>query len=586
MTEKREDPPKYRVILNWDGDDALGQKEVPMSREDFIGLLYGDLGELPIDCLFWNGSAGSTAFYPSKVLEFKAEAEGGRCANQGQWRAIASAKAMIERGEDVNRSAIDGAQQHGVDVFFSFRMNDQHGDPTDTPRLKRDHPELLLGSQAPSWFATSYDYSHQRVREHRLEMIREVAEGYDFDGIELDWQRHALHLPVAHAFRRRYVLTDFMRQARRIIEEAGRRRGRPLYLAARVGASLESCLHVGYDVERWVEEGLMDYLIPSACAEMDSSLDGRYWVELCAGRSIRVNPSLGGFYYNATQGTGDSQAHFRSATRALAARLLDSGIDGFYLFNWYTQLVERSGLIVELVDPDALARATKTYIATARPSREEGTPFAGIDEQDRIYGEVPVELHPTSTACGPTVSWEVVDDAPAAAAAGVLMGITLRLHLQEWTPADEVVVRYDWSGTGGRYRALSGAGAEQPRRGGTCGLDGVRAAGGGGFPRHPLRRDRARRAQSGNRRPPHPAGPRPGNRLPRLAPQPLGNALTIIRRPRSFHAGWVVVLVAADLARPSVVAKTGECKWGNSTNARSSSTSSCGARSASSTRYR
>ena len=436
-------PPSYRVIVNWDGDDALGQKEVPMSRQDFIDLLYGRLGALPIDCLFWNGSPGGTAFYPSDVLEFKGEAEGGRCQNQMQWRAIASARAMIARGEDPNQSAIDGARQHGVDVFFSFRMNDQHGDLTDMPRLKRDNPDLLLGSQAPPWFSTSYDYTHQAVREHRLEMIREVAEKYEFQGIELDWQRHAHHLPVAHAFRRRYVLTDFMRRARAIVDAAARRRGRPLYLAARVGASLEGCLHVGYDVERWVEEGLMDYLIPSACAEMDSALDGRYWVELCAGRNIRVSPSLGGFYYNTTHGAGDPQTHFRRATRALAARLLATGIDGFYLFNWYTQLVQRGSLIAELADPAKLQRASKTYIATARPSREPDTPFAGIDDQDRIYGEVPVELHPTTTHCGPMVCWEIVDDAPAAAVEGRLAGITLRLHLEEWSLVDELAVTYD-----------------------------------------------------------------------------------------------------------------------------------------------
>jgi hypothetical protein len=442
MTDRAE-LPKYRVIVNWDGDDALGQKEVPMSREEFIGLLYGEVDALPIDCLFWNGSPGSTAFYPSKVLEFKGDADGGLCGNQMQWRAIASARAMIERGEDPNQSVIDGGRQHGVDVFFSFRMNDQHGDSTDTPRLKRDHPELLLGNQAPSWFATSYDYTHQRVREHRLEMIREVAENYDFDGIELDWQRHAHHLPVEHAFRRRYVLTDFMRQVRKILNDAGRRRGRPLYLAARVGTSLEGCLHVGYDVERWVREELMDYLIPSACAEMDSSLDAGYWVGLCAGRPIRVSPSLGGFFYNATHGAGEPDIHFRNATRALAARLLADGVDGLYLFNWYTQLAARGHLVEEIADAAALLRATKTYIATARPSRQADTPFAGIDDQDRIYGEVPVELHPTATPCGPTIAWELVDDAPAADADGKLLGITLRLHLQEWSLGDELVVSYD-----------------------------------------------------------------------------------------------------------------------------------------------
>ena len=435
--------PQYRVIMNWDGDDALSQAEVPMSRDKLVDVLYGGLEGTAVDCAFWNGSAGSTAFYPSEVLEFKGDADGGGCDGVMPWRSIANARAMIQRGEDPNESAIAGAREKGLDIFYSCRMNDQHQDPTDMPRLKREHPELRLGDTVPPWFSTSWDYTHARVREHRLDMVRELADNYDFDGIELDWQRHAHHLPVHHAFRRRYVLTDFMRLARQIVRQAGERRGRPLWLAARVAASHEACLHVGYDVEQWVEEELVDYLIPSACAEMDSSLDGRWWVELCRDRPIRVYPSLGGFFYNETHGTGDQETHFQNAVRAVAARLLAEGVDGLYTFNWYTQQRLRHTLLAQMGAAATLARASKTYISTVRVYRAPGSGFAGIDDQDRIYGEVPVELHPTTTEVGPIIRWNVVDDAPAAAADGQLEGITLRLHLQDWSTRDTLAVHYD-----------------------------------------------------------------------------------------------------------------------------------------------
>lgn len=435
-------PPRYRLVLNWDGDDAFRQSEAPMSKEKFDEVLYGGL-EGVVDCMFWNGSSGSTAFYPSDVLEFKGDADGGRFDSVQSWRSIANAKAMIERGEDPNETAIEGARKRGMDVFFSFRMNDQHQDSLDTPQMKRDHPEWLLGDKAPAWFNTSWDYTHLLVREHRLAMVKEVVDRYDFDGIELDWQRHAHHLPVHQAFRRRYVLTDFMRQVRQLADEASSRRGRKLYLAARVSASLEGCLHVGYDIEQWVAEGLIDFLIPAACAEMDSSLDGGWWTSLCRDTPIRVNPSLGGWFYNETHGTTDQETYFRQATRALAARLLSEGVDGLYLFNWYTQKGPRRGLMAEIRDPALLHRATKTYITTARSYRAPGTGFAGIDDQDRIYGEVPVELHPTSTDAGPTVAWNVVDDAPAADAEGKLERITLRFHLRDWSPLDKLTVNYD-----------------------------------------------------------------------------------------------------------------------------------------------
>ena len=214
--------PRYKVIVNWDGDDALAHAEAGMAKETFQEILFGGLEHTGVDCVFWNGNPGATALYPSKVLELMGESEGlsratalpgvSGVAGVQRWRSIANAKAMIARGEDPNTSAIEGARQRGLGIWFSFRMNDQHGDPADIPQLKRDHPELTLGDGAPPWFATSYDYSHEAVRAHRLEMIREVAEGYDFDGIELDWQRHAHHLPIKEACERQTLVQIHLRR--------------------------------------------------------------------------------------------------------------------------------------------------------------------------------------------------------------------------------------------------------------------------------------------------------------------------------------------------------------------------------------
>jgi hypothetical protein len=199
-------------------------------------------------------------------------------------------------------------------------------------------------------------------------------------------------------------------------------------------------------VELWVEEGLIDYLIPSAYAEMDPSLDAAWWVELCRNTPIRVYPSLGGFYFDETHGTQDVETHFTRATRALALRLHEEGVDGFYTFNWYSQTRRRRGLLQQLADPESLHYATKTYITTVRPYRAPGAGFAGLDDQDRIYGEVPVELFPTQTGAGTTETWKISDDAPAAG--DRLEGITLRLHLRDWSTLDELNVSYDGQALG------------------------------------------------------------------------------------------------------------------------------------------
>ena len=100
----------------------------------------------------------------------------------------------------------------------------------------------------------------------------------------------------------------------------------------------------------------------------------------------------------------------------------------------------------------------KSYISSAKvdkqPALEDriarldgsaGTPFVGGDQQDRIYGTVPVRLFCTRTG-GPTTTFDVVDDVAAAASAGLLEGVTLRVHLKDWSPPDEIEVAFDgWS---------------------------------------------------------------------------------------------------------------------------------------------
>ena len=72
-------------------------------------------------------------------------------------------------------------------------------------------------------------------------------------------------------------------------------------------------------------------------------------------------------------------------------------------------------------------------VAAACACALSGRPFAGGEQQDRIYGTVPVPLRPTNRA-GALLTWSVVDDAPAAQAVGELEAVTLRLHLKDWSP--------------------------------------------------------------------------------------------------------------------------------------------------------
>jgi hypothetical protein len=163
------------------------------------------------------------------------------------------------------------------------------------------------------------------------------------DGIELDWQRHAFHLPTELAYRLRYVITDVQRTVRAMCNEVAERRGRPLLLTARVAGSVAQSKRQGYDVEAWLEEDLVDVLTPAGNAATDDGIDVREWKELAArcGSGVAICPGTDSGIPRMT--STPEQAHIGPEpppinetlkSRGLGARYLGAGADGLYVFNF------------------------------------------------------------------------------------------------------------------------------------------------------------------------------------------------------------------------------------------------------------
>ena len=91
-------------------------------------------------------------------------------------------------------------------------------------------------------------------------MVREVAEMYDFDGIQIDFARIPVLFPEEQWLHHN-TLTDFMRDIRTTLLDIEEKRRRPLLLAARVPEDLMGCHFDGMDVEAWVRDFLIDILV-------------------------------------------------------------------------------------------------------------------------------------------------------------------------------------------------------------------------------------------------------------------------------------------------------------------------------------
>ena len=301
-------PPDYGIIYNWDGAPH-GHHEVPQTMEQFLGSMYAPLEDTQVGANFWC-IGEHVARYGSEVLETLGEHVERQYHSAHAYTFDENVLAMIERGEDPQAAAIERGRELGMHVYASVRMNDNHFNGLQVEdlatsrhgsitQMRRDHPEWVLGDGAPSdWFALSWNMAVPEVRRHRFEHVRELCERWDWDGVELDWQRHGYHLHKDYGYKMRYVLTDLQRSIRQATDRIAEERGRPFYVAARVSGTLEMCKRIGYDIETWVDEGLVDILIPAASSGTDPLLDIEGFKRLTEGTDIAVY----GCIYGSTDG--------------------------------------------------------------------------------------------------------------------------------------------------------------------------------------------------------------------------------------------------------------------------------------------
>ena len=441
-------PPDYGIIYNWDSAPH-SYSEYPQTIEAFLQKTYAPMEDTQVGAHFW--SLGShVARCRSEVLEFAGDIEGGKYASAGSFTSTENLMAMLDRGEDPHPALIARGHELGLHVYASIRMNDNHfggAQIEDMPtmshgsltQMRRDHPEWLLGDQTTEWFALSWNMAVPEIREHRYAHLEEVCRLYDWDGVELDWQRHSFHLPEDHGYRLRYVITDLQRAIRRMTNELSAARGRPLYLAARVAGGLEMCRRIGYDIPAWIEEDLVDILIPAGGAATDPSSDVEGFVELCRGTDVAVYPGLDSGVPGTADGPEDGHTKDKMLNRAIASRFHSGGADGVYVFNWHANRETRRELLTEMGTPRTLRRKDKIYAATHRHLVRQGD-WRGAYANDRLWGEVPLALKRTLTGDGPTITLDIADDV----AADDPQDIELRLRLDDWVTGD--VVRVLWDG--------------------------------------------------------------------------------------------------------------------------------------------
>jgi hypothetical protein len=356
-----------RLVFNNDGggDTRVPAQPLPRPR-DFLPIRVAPLAGTHVDTVVFDTSSGTfgRVAHRTQVAEMFLQREG-----RYQHNVLPD---LAKLGTDSLRVVSEHCREVGQEVFWTMRMNDTHdaSNPLLWPKFKEQHRDWLMGTKEKPpkrglW--TAVDYGQPEVRDLARRTIAEVAANYDLDGIELDFWRHpvffrktAAEQPVGDE--ERALMTGLLRDIRRDLDAAGRRRGKFLLLSVKVPDSAGYCRELGLDLERWLAEGLVDLFVPGGYFQLN------HWSE-SVGLAHRHGVKLIACLAESRVRDKEAAAQ-RNSLESLRARALQawtSGADAVQMFNHFNP---KSPLWRELGDPGLLRTLPKIYFASVQGAPE------------------------------------------------------------------------------------------------------------------------------------------------------------------------------------------------------------------------
>jgi len=328
-----------RIIFNDDAGEL--EHEGSDTVDGFLEPRLRALAGTQVDTICWSilSEWGDAPSYDSKVQPIFGEAQ-GTPPTAGTGLFDKNLKALIDAGHCPLNIVIDFAHSHGMEAFASVRMNDCHDsviEPSLRTLWKQQHPELLVKTEGTlpnkKLYITAQDYTHDEVRQRKLDVFEEVCQRYDIDGFELDYIRHPVFFsetmqgqPVTE--KQVQIMTSFMRRVRQLTDQSGVARGRPILIAASVPDNLQLAMNVGLDVKRWLDEDLVDILIMGrGYAAFTMSIADV--AELAHQYSVPVFPCIN----RVPSGYAEMSEEAHLGHRGLASNWYQQGADGIYYWN-------------------------------------------------------------------------------------------------------------------------------------------------------------------------------------------------------------------------------------------------------------
>ena len=460
-----------RIILNTDGNWAFNYltNRDPKDLTVILDALKGSAIDIVTvlvgidDDLSWRGSPhgqlwGDNIENWNPDEDSSTPSVGGMSMSDVE-RLHANLAAVVDDGHDLMKIYIDRARELELGMFASFRMNDVHVNLEDRgwygrSAQKLERTDLLMGhpvwsgdTHAVKWgFSWRWDYAEEEVRQRFLGLMDETLTRYDFDGLELDFGRSPPLFQIGERFKNIPTLTEFMRKAQGIVRRHESEKGREIKLIARVPVSIDAGLEMGFDIETWIREGLMDAVILGSPSYAMQRIDIERAVKAAEQSKVLVYTG----FDSSTHAVSPQGGYERNPITVLRASALNGykqGAAGVHLFNYgyrghrQRPVPEGTEMVAKPVGTDLRGYFTPSDLQDMKNLGDA----KALEKLDRCYhaetramntagdypAQVPMMLSLVGRGAGPAHAIEirVDDDISAGLAEGRIKKTELRLRL-------------------------------------------------------------------------------------------------------------------------------------------------------------
>ncbi|MBQ8140793.1 MAG: hypothetical protein IJ038_03755 [Clostridia bacterium] len=219
--------------------------------------------------VFVNEIYGMVPWYPSEVLPVSEHLDwfynefGGKDDGYG---FLTYAK----NGNDFVQIQLDKTHEEGKLYFLSYRMNDLHnlsiGDNPNQAAIQwisefwQKNPQYRIG-QAQNQLgaaANMLDFQYAEVREYKLNMIYELIENYDIDGILLDFMRAPAYfnLNTTTESQRVLIMKDFAAKVKLALDAKSAETGKEYYFGVVLPLEDNEYVDLGFNIDAFCQAGV------------------------------------------------------------------------------------------------------------------------------------------------------------------------------------------------------------------------------------------------------------------------------------------------------------------------------------------